>query len=368
MSVIHERQWALQREREIRQAAEQKRILQIKQETEAFLQLYEKKLNDLVIEGLEQYMPDEFAHVRNEIQRIRRMDAWEGRDVSFVLKNFVSRLPQQAREQRRIAEEYQRFVQEEAEREARLRTEKLQEEKRKVWLSATSNWENKLARNLAFMELVELKQRVFSENITEEEILQYVAEIKRNSEQKALESQQAFTKAIQAEIEQVEKSELIKAIETASLPKSESDYLKQKIAQATNDNLANIAQETAIAKDQAFENEEVRKEMVKAVYKSLQDAGFTVLNPIIQKDVVLVQAWRPSGNKANFRINLNGSVHYEFNNYKGKRCKEDMRKVLPKLSEIYGVNLSEERIIWENPDDEFADAKPITPIQRTSSK
>lgn len=265
MSVIHERQWALQREREIRQAAEQKRILQIKQETEAFLQLYEKKLNDLVIEGLEQYMPDEFAHVRNEIQRIRRMDAWEGRDVSFVLKNFVSRLPQQAREQRRIAEEYQRFVQEEAEREARLRTEKLQEEKRKVWLSATSNWENKLARNLAFMELVELKQRVFSENITEEEILQYVAEIKRNSEQKALESQQAFTKAIQAEIEQVEKSELIKAIETASLPKSESDYLKQKIAQATNDNLANIAQETAIAKDQAFENEEVRKEMVKAV-------------------------------------------------------------------------------------------------------
>lgn len=39
-----------------------------------------------------------------------------------------------------------------------------------------------------------------------------------------------------------------------------------------------------------------------------------------------------------------------------------MAQVLPKLSEIYGVDLSDERVIWENPDDEHAEAKPITPL------
>ena len=39
-----------------------------------------------------------------------------------------------------------------------------------------------------------------------------------------------------------------------------------------------------------------------------------------------------------------------------------MAQVLPKLLDIYGVDLSDERVIWENPDDESATSKPITPI------
>lgn len=372
MSAIHERQWALEREREIRQAAHQQRMKQIAQETELFLRRYESVLNELVAEGLEQYMPTEFAHVRNEIHRIRNMDAWEGREVSRVLGNFIHVLPRQAREQRRIAEEYQRLLQEEAERAAKLQAEKLQAEKEQAWKNATGNWENKLARNLAFKELAALKQRIFTENFTEKDIWKAVAEIKQKAEQQAVETQQQFTKTLKIDAELAERSELIKHIETANLPKAQSERLKQQIEQASSEDLANLAQETAIAADQAFESEEVRKEMVKAVYKSLKEAGFIVLNPILQKEgdsnVVLVQASRPSGNQAKFRINLNGSVHYEFDNYRGKRCKEDMQKVLPKLSEIYGVNLSEERVIWENPDDELADAKPIAPLQQRQSK
>jgi hypothetical protein len=44
-----------------------------------------------------------------------------------------------------------------------------------------------------------------------------------------------------------------------------------------------------------------------------------------------------------------------------------MQKVLPKLSEVYGVNLSDERVLWENPDDEHADAKPINPTHTAKS-
>lgn len=372
MSAIHERRWAMEREREIRQVAHQQRMNQIKLNTEAFLRRYENLLNDLASDGLEQYMPAEFAHVRNEICRIRNMDAWEGREVSRILGNFVHGLPHQVREQRRIAEEHQRLLQEEAEREARFQAEKLQVEKEQAWQNATCNWENKLARNLVFKELATLKKRVFAENLSEKEIQQAVAGIKEKAEQQALDSQQKFSKKVQTEVEQAEKAELIKTIEITNLPKSQFDRLKQQIEQASGENLAMIAKETATAEDQAVESEEVRKEMVKAVYKSLKDAGFTVLNPIIQKDgesnVVLIQASRPSGNQAKFRVNLNGLVHYEFDNYRGKRCKEDMQKVLPKLSEIYGVNLSEERVIWENPDDELADAKPVAPLQQSRAK
>ena len=42
-------------------------------------------------------------------------------------------------------------------------------------------------------------------------------------------------------------------------------------------------------------------------------------------------------------------------------CKEDMEKVLPRLAEVYGVDLSDERVIWSNPDDEDQEMKPITP-------
>ena len=79
------------------------------------------------------------------------------------------------------------------------------------------------------------------------------------------------------------------------------------------------------------------------------------------EDIVVIQARRPSGNQAKFKIELDGKVRYEFDNYRGQSCKEDMVKVLPRLSEVYGVDLSDERVIWSNPDDEDQEMKPITP-------
>ena len=68
-------------------------------------------------------------------------------------------------------------------------------------------------------------------------------------------------------------------------------------------------------------------------------------------------------NQAKFKIELDGKVRYEFDNYKGQTCKEDMEKVLPRLAEVYGVDLSDERVIWSNPDDEFQDMRPIAQIK-----
>lgn len=361
MSAYHERQWRLERERQIREAERKRRENEVKQTTEMYLQQYEQRLQNLEQQGLAQFVSQSVVHIRNDIARVRTMNAYDGRNASFDIQRSINTLWGEAMETRRIHEEHQRLLAEEAKREA----ERLQAEKEQAWQDA-SRWENKLARNLAFKELATLKKQALSEGWDIAQIQETLAELQNQYEQKAQVISQQSKKEQEQQIIDEQKQILQKQIETANLPQSESERLKAQLNASDASTLSQIANEIHQAEDTAIEDEAIRKEMVKAVYQSLKQAGFTVLNPIKQGEgadsVVVVQASRPQGNQAKFRVKLDGSVRYEFDNYKGQHCKEDMAKVLPKLSEIYGVDLSDERVIWENPDDEHAEAKPITPL------
>ena len=50
---------------------------------------------------------------------------------------------------------------------------------------------------------------------------------------------------------------------------------------------------------------------------------------------------------------------YKFDHYEGMQCKDDIDKVLPLLRDIYGVDLSEERVLWQNPERISKSAKPL---------
>ena len=367
MSQISENRWQLEREREIREAARKAREAEISQTTEIYLRRYEQQLNDLENSDLAEFALQNIATIRTEIQRVRHMNAYDGRNRSFAIGQLVQAIRYEAQENKRVAEEHQHLLREEAERAA----ERLRAEIKNVWIQETSNWENKQARNLAFKPLAILRKRITEENLSIADIKSAIHEIKQSAEQQAEEIRKNFAKTVQDEVAQTQKSDLLRFIETANLPQSESERLKQKIEQENQKDLTEIIQEAHQIEDTVIEKEAVRKEMVKAVYQSLKQAGFTVLNPIKQgvgeDSVVVIQASRPQGNRAKFRVRLDGAVRYEFDNYKGQRCKEDMQKVLPKLSEVYGVNLSDERVLWENPDDEHADAKPINPTHTAKS-
>lgn len=131
---------------------------------------------------------------------------------------------------------------------------------------------------------------------------------------------------------------------------------------AFNDVMANVPDEGT---------EEGRRMVVKAVSRSLQDAGFIVSKPVKVNedgaDVVLIQGARPAGNRAAFTVHLDGRISWKFDNYNGQTCREDMDKVLPALSEIYGIELSDERVMWSNPDDQFATSRPVAPVQQSRS-
>ena len=114
--------------------------------------------------------------------------------------------------------------------------------------------------------------------------------------------------------------------------------------------------------DAVVVDESCRREVVQAVYRALEDAGFVTEKPRLVREgssnEVVIRGKRPAGAQAEFKVELSGKLNYKFDHYHGAACKKDIDTVLPRLQSIYGIQLSTERTIWENPDDKDSDAKP----------
>lgn len=225
MSAYHERQWRLERERQIREAERKRRENEVKQTTEVYLQQYEQRLQNLEQQGLAQFVSQSIAHIRNEIARVRIMNADDGRNASFDIQRSINALWGEAMEARRIHEEHQRLLAEEAKREAKREAERSQAEKEQAWQNA-SRWENKLARNLAFKELAALKKQALSEGWDIAQIQATLAKLQHQYEQQAQTISQQNKQEQAQQVIAEQKQILQKQIETANLPQSESERLK----------------------------------------------------------------------------------------------------------------------------------------------
>ena len=365
MSAIHERRYRLQREREIAQA-------RVRETTTQYLERYQKNLNQLDEQGLTAYVETEVAQIKKQLtqmQSLLRTDAFAAREVSLTIGQRIYGLRALARANQQIEIENQRL--EALEKQRQLAEKRHQEHTalEQTWQSNWHKWTDKLARNLALNELSTLHQKVFAEesHYTVEQINQEMDKIQQHYEQQA--KSQRVSQQQKIEQAQTLLQQLADDVKEGQLPLVETEKLQMDLVKLMDNPAVSFDQVKSMAQktDQALEDESIRREMVKAVYQSLQNAGFSVLKPKRVKekdqDIVIIQAQRPSGNQAKFKIELDGKVRYEFDNYRGQTCKEDMQKVLPRLSEVYGVELSDERVIWSNPDDESQEMKPLTPHQ-----
>ena len=365
MSAIHERRYRLQREREIAQR-------RVRETTLQYVERYENILNDLNHQGLSQYVLEDIQLIQAQLTHIRSIatrDAFEARELSIQVGQRIHTLPRLARQLARVEAENVEYERLEREREKQeiLRQEhqKLQHDWQEIW----ADWTDKYSRNLALKELSNLKQKIFVQNsqYTVEQIQREMLHIKQEAEKKANKKRESDLKEANHEATKNMLEQLAEEVKHANLPISETQVLNEDLSAVLSQPTASFEQVKSLIQkaDKAMEDESIRREMVKAVYESLQHAGFSVLKPKRTKneteDIVIIQARRPSGNQAKFKIELDGKVRYEFDNYRGQSCKDDMIKVLPRLSEIYGVDLSDERVIWSNPDDEDQEMKPITP-------
>ena len=116
--------------------------------------------------------------------------------------------------------------------------------------------------------------------------------------------------------------------------------------------------------DDTMITEEIRRETVRAIVKQLRNQEFTVKSPqIVQngdESYVKIIAQKPSGKRAICKIDIHGKILYKFDNYEGMTCLKDIQKFNVDLQEIYSVKLSDERVLWSNPDKLSKDAKNIS--------
>ena len=115
--------------------------------------------------------------------------------------------------------------------------------------------------------------------------------------------------------------------------------------------------------DETLITEDTRRELVIYIVKQLQSQEFTVEKPQLihtdGKNYVKVVAKRPSGKYAVCNVDLHGKIAYKFDNYEGMTCLKDIEKFNVDLKRIYSVNLSDERVLWQNPDKLSMDANRV---------
>lgn len=152
-------------------------------------------------------------------------------------------------------------------------------------------------------------------------------------------------------------------------------HVQAEVAQLEQLSLAQLDKlhtdvQTQLLQQQA--SEDVRRYKVTSILKSLREVGFVVYSPdLVQEgdqNYVLVRAARVQGNQARFKIYLDGTMDFKLDNYRGQTCKEDSDKILPLLKKVYGIDLEEQHTFWENPDDQYATARPLTSTHTSTAK
>ena len=101
-------------------------------------------------------------------------------------------------------------------------------------------------------------------------------------------------------------------------------------------------------------NESIRKNTLKIVMDCIESKGFIVDRKNIklqkeQNEVVMI-AQKASGERAEFRVMLDGKFMYRFDGYEGQACQNDIKPFMSDLEEIYGIKVTDSKEIWKNPD------------------
>ena len=148
--------------------------------------------------------------------------------------------------------------------------------------------------------------------------------------------------------DQEKKQKIIRTIEKLKNSDSSVETVAEEISKINQE-----VEETLVSED-------LRREAVKAIFKQLKSQNFTVEPPQLIKngneDFVKIIARMPSGKRAVCNLTNKGKIIYKFDNYEGMTCLKDIQKFNVDLENIYSVKLSNERVLWSNPDEIGKDA------------
>lgn len=391
MSAIHEYQYQQQRRRE-------EYLNRIQRNTQRFAESYKDVLQSMRIQGLDQVVPSEFRHLESALARLdgmissnperaRELSVGLGDEV-YGLRRLAQSLRNQVRGQQRDArqesshtaqqEEQRKLILERREQQQKLSQEEAakqleQQKAHDLWYQLRAEFTDPIIRDFAFDELEKLQNEY--KDLSENQLRSRVQQIKSTASQQAsvwkkkqIKASQIDTQLEMIEVQQQQiKSDLnqnpkeLQAI-LNSLEQSR-DFLIKGGQIEQSDFHKSLAEQIERA-DEAVTDERCRQLTVRGIVTSLKEQGFVLSKApeLIRnedRDEVIIQARRLSGRQSEFRVSLDGAFSYKFEHYVGMACKNDLDDILPKLQEIYGIELSNKKVIWENPDRNLRSARSM---------
>ena len=368
MSRSSEYSYALEKERR-----RQIYLNTITAKTEQFYNRYNQQYRDMKDKGFAAYIPDEMNRLESDLARIRSLltsDPEAAREISYEVGEYIRSMSSLAYEAR------QQF-----ERSERMRAENLRAEKEhqhnelmQEYFKILQTVNNPIVVNFAISEMQQIKADIEKGNLTKiSELRKRSSDVIAVAEKKGGEWKETTAKknrqknAVQAisEAEERLKSERIEnqqktqefldrinklraGIETGAI---DADSVEKQVVELENE------------VDNTLISEETRRETVKAIIMQLKKQEFTVEKPQLihtgEKNYVKIVAKQPSGKSAVCNVDLCGQIAYKFDNYQGMTCLKDIEKFNVELEQVYSVKLSDERVLWENPDRLSMDANNL---------
>ena len=346
-------------------AAVRERIVEerVSSKTEEFYNRYLKQYEQMKSEDFEKYIPSEMNQLRSDLDEIRNnlvSDPFEARDISFDVGNYIRNLWSLGKTARNQFERAERMREELRREEKKERRSNLQ----KRYYALVENIADPAVVHFALPALRRIKEQIDSgqwsdSGSLDRTIRQIVSEAKDKAdvwkqEQKEACKKENMTDRLTEAEEQIKKSTSTdNTVNNEMLERIRLLKRKMERDEITVEDVTSQLQTIETQADEAMIYEDIRKETVRSIYRQLKRQEFSVAPPeLIERDgksFVRIVASKPSGKTAVCQIGLDGKLTYKFGQYEGMTCIKDIEKFNVDLEKIYSVKLSDERVIWENP-------------------
>ncbi len=364
-------QWTTARYEIQARRREEIRLRALTKANEALARSVDALCREVISQGLGEVAGPELRAIQKQLAQARStQDSDEAHEILVDLEGEVLRTREfalRAKQELEERREQARRREEEAKRAARTEFER--------FLSALTTGMDDITRDFALDEL-DLVRRQTTSDIKPGELAGLKEEIRRRvaeaSERKAREWREKKKKHSEADAQRARIDVEKQRIETTLAGQGVAEDLLNGLDEIraaldrkaiTPDQAAAQADSVRARAEQAIVGEECRREAVTAIVKELERLGFVVDSPKRRrdggKDDVVVMARRPTGQQALFQVSHDGGFQYKFEGYDGMSCRKDMDKILPKLDEVYGIKLSDARVLWQNPDKISKDQRPL---------
>lgn len=331
--------------------------------TTNYLERYKRMLAEFEQQHFDEYIPDQMDRLRSTLKRAQQeMQAspFEARTISKTIQNFIYEMRPLARDikHQRDEAERERMRREDEERKAQ-KTEAMN-----TYYEAIKQIKDAAVQNAARPDLATLRSKIVSGTITSAaQVKSAMDSIVVQAQQKAeVFKQQVLANAkregVQTQIAQAKedlqqetinskaKEEQLKTLDEI-LNRSKESPVEDLQNDLQNANEALLKQK--ISEDELLEATKYVCETLKAQGYNIPEEGIA-LEEVNGEKCIRVYGIRNNGDDALCEVTDGNKIRFANKNQEFTMCLKDKENFGSYLQQAYSIDISDDRVIWENPD------------------